>query len=203
MPMFLKTCVVVVNFKKQLQSHVGGGKGENQAHQLLCKVLKYLQYCCAHVSSSWDVPDSVVDYCLGSVSMISNFVGYLQTGWFLKFSGVTGYTDTLGNFLDFRRGYSDLTKIDRSMFISPEIYIQRVKCFLSRKMKSDWRELLSVDYQNSINCQAKFEKLQTFILYHSKKYKQIILNASSAVSSIAVDDLSFATSFLVAALFFW
>ena len=71
MHLFLKTCVVVVNFKKWLQSHVGGGKGENQAHQLLCKVLKYLQYCCAHFSSSWDIPDSVVDYCLGSVSMIS------------------------------------------------------------------------------------------------------------------------------------
>ena len=70
MPMFLKTCVVGVNFKKWLQSPGGGGKGESQADQLLCKVLKYLKYCCADVSISWDIPESVVDYCLGSVTMI-------------------------------------------------------------------------------------------------------------------------------------
>ena len=55
MPMLLKTCVVGVNFKKWLQSPGGGGKGENQADKLLCKVLKYLKYCCADVSPSWTI----------------------------------------------------------------------------------------------------------------------------------------------------
>ena len=87
MPMLLKTCVVGVNFKKWLQNPGGGGKGESQADQLLCKVLKYLKYCCAGVSMSCDIRESVVDYCLGSVTMIS------------------------GHLLDFRRSYSDLTKI--------------------------------------------------------------------------------------------
>ena len=58
---------------------MGGGNGESQADQLLCKVLKYLNYCCADVSISWDIPESVVDYSLGSATMISDFVGYLQT----------------------------------------------------------------------------------------------------------------------------
>ena len=89
MPMFLKTYVVGVNFKKWLQSSGGGGKGESQADQLLCKVLKYLKYCCADVSISWNIPESVVDCCLGSVTMISDFVEYLQTDWSLKSSGVT------------------------------------------------------------------------------------------------------------------
>ena len=123
MPMFLKTCVVGVNFKKWLQSPGGGGKGESQADQLLCKVLKYLKYCCADVSISWDIPESVVDYCLGSVTMISDFVGYLQTDWSLKSSGVTGYMNALGYLLDFCRSYSDLTKINSSVFIPSEIYI--------------------------------------------------------------------------------
>ena len=75
--MFLKICVVGMNFKKWLQSPDGGGKSERQVDQLLCKVLKYLKYCCADVSISWNVPESVVDYCLGPVTMISDFVGYL------------------------------------------------------------------------------------------------------------------------------
>ena len=104
--MFLKTCLVGVNLKKWLQCPGGGGKGESQADQLLCKVLKYLKYCCADVSLPWDIPESVVDYCLGSVTMISDFVGY----WSLKSSGVTGYMNALGHLFDFRRSYSDLTK---------------------------------------------------------------------------------------------
>ena len=52
MPMFLKTCVVGMNFKKWLQSPGGGDKDENQADQLLCKVLKCLKYCSAGVSPS-------------------------------------------------------------------------------------------------------------------------------------------------------
>ena len=71
-----------------------------------------------------------------------------------------------------------------------------------QKMKSDWREVLSVDYLNSINCSAKFEELQKVIPYHSEKYKQIILVASLPFSSIAAHDLSFSTPFIVAALFF-
>ena len=107
MLMFLKTCVVGVNFEKWLQSPSGGGKGESQADQLLYKVLKYLKYCCADVSISWNIPESVVGYCLGSVTMISDFEGYLQTDWSLKFSGLTGYMNALGHLLNFRRSCSD------------------------------------------------------------------------------------------------
>ena len=152
MPMFFKTCVVGVNFKKWLQSPGGGGKRENQADQLLCKVSKYLQYYCADVSSSWDIHESVVEYCLGSVTVIFDFVGYLQTDQFLKCSGFTDHKNALCHLADFQRSYSNFTKIQSSVFILSEMYIQRVKCFLSKKMKSDWREVLSVDYLNSINC---------------------------------------------------
>ena len=68
-------------------------------------------------------------------------------------------------------------------------------------MKSDSRDVLSVDYLNSINYWAKLEELQKFIPYHSEKYKQIVLNASLPFAFIPAHDLSFATSFIVAALF--
>ena len=65
--------------------------------------------------------------------MISDFVGYLQTDWSLTSSGVTGYMNAPEDFLNFRRSYSDLTKIYSSVFIPSEIYIQRVKRYLSKK----------------------------------------------------------------------
>ena len=45
---------------------------------------------------------------------------------------------------------------------------------------------MSDDYLNSINCWAKLEELQKVIPYHSEKYKQIILNASSPFASIFI-----------------
>ena len=55
-------------------------------------------------------------------------------------------------------------------------------------MKSDWGEVLSVEFWNSIICWAKLEELQKVILYHSEKYKQIILNASSPFSCVVSHD---------------
>ena len=107
----------------------------------------------------------------------------------------------LGHLPDFCRSSSDLTKIHTSVFIPSEIYIQRVKRYLSKKVKSYWREVLSVYYLNSINFWTELEELQKVISSDSEKYKQIILNASSAILSIAGHNLSFATSFIVAALF--
>ena len=93
-----------------------------------------MKYCCADASILWDIPESVVDYCVGSVTMISDFVEYLQTYWSLKSSGVIGYMNALGHLLDFYRSYSDLTQINSSVFIPSEIYIQQVKCYLSKKL---------------------------------------------------------------------
>ena len=122
--------------KKWLESPSGRGNGENHADQLLSKVLKNLKYCCADVSLSWDIPESVVDYCFGFVTLISDFVGYLHTNWSLKSSGITDYTNPPGHLPDFPRSYSDLTKKRSSVFILSEIYIQQVKHYLFEKIKN-------------------------------------------------------------------
>ena len=66
----------------------------------------YSSGCVGIASISWDIPESVVDYCLGSVTMIFDFVGYLQTDWSLKSSDVTGYMNTLGYLLGCSRTFS-------------------------------------------------------------------------------------------------
>ena len=108
MPAFLKSCKVGQEFKNWLQSPGGGGKSLNQAEQTLSKSLKYLKFCCADVSSSWDIPETVVDYCLGSLTMLSDFVNYLQNEWKVRYAGMIGYINSIGQFLDFRRTVSKL-----------------------------------------------------------------------------------------------
>ena len=67
-------------------------------------------------------------------------------------------------------------------------------------MKLQWNEVLSVDYLNSINCWATLADLQKVTPFHANRYKQIILNSTTPSSCRASHDLSFATSFIVAAL---
>ena len=43
MPMFLKTCVVGVNFKKWLQSPVGGEKGDSQVRSVTLQSLNIFE----------------------------------------------------------------------------------------------------------------------------------------------------------------
>ena len=100
MPMFLSSCTVAVRFEKWMRTPGGGGKNVSQAEQICHKVLKYLKFCCSDVCTSWDIPVTVVDYCMGSVSMMSEFVTCLQDEWALGFSGVIGYMNALCHLLD-------------------------------------------------------------------------------------------------------
>ena len=198
--MFLKTCKVRCDFKSWLKTPGGGGKVSVQADQTLCKVIKYLEFCCSDISSGWNVPETMVDYCLGSLNMLSDFE-YIQNEWKIGYSSIIGYMNALGRLLDFRRTFSNSASENVSVFLPSEIYFQRVKRFLSKKMTLPWNDVLSVDYLNSINCWETLADLQKVIPFHANRYKQIILNLTTPSSSIAPHDLPFATSFIVAVLF--
>ena len=200
MPSFLKTCRLAVGFATWLKSPGGSGKSFSQADQITAKVLKYTKFCCNDVSSSWEIPFTVIDYCIGCVTMLSDFVEYLQTEWKLGYSGVIGYMNAINHMLDYRRS-SDICKKSLPVFIASEIYLERVKKYLVRKMKVEWNTLLSVEYLQSINCWATLEDLQKVIPYHSDKYKQIALNAKNNVACVPAHDISFATGFIVSVLF--
>ena len=135
MPMFLKTCKVGCDFKSWLQTPGGGEKTTVLADQTLCKVLKYLKFCCSDVSSGWNVPETVMDYCLGSLNMISDFVEYLQNDWKIGYLSLIDYMNALGHLLDFRRKFSRSASANVSVFLASEIYLQMVNRFMSIKMK--------------------------------------------------------------------
>ena len=118
MSMFLKTCKVRCDFQSWLQTPGGGGKMTVQVDQTLCKVLKYLKFCCSDVSSGWKVPETVVDYCLGSLNMLSDFIEYIENEWKIGYSGLIGYINALGHFLDFRGTFSHSASENVSVFLA-------------------------------------------------------------------------------------
>ena len=60
-------------FFKWLTGTLGGGKNVSQANQIAVCVMKFLKFCCNDMHVDWEIPDNVFDYCLGSVTMISDF----------------------------------------------------------------------------------------------------------------------------------
>ena len=56
------------------------------------------------------------------------------------------------SFAWFSKKFSHSASENVSVFLASEIYLQRVKRFLSKKMKLQWNEVLSIDYLNSIKC---------------------------------------------------
>ena len=200
MPSFSKNCTIGKSFTKWLQSPGGGGKSLCQTSQILCKVLKFAKFCCEDLDATWDLPEYVIDYCIGSVTLLSEFVEYLQKQWHVGYSGVIGYMNSISHMLDYRRSEA-IRRDNIPVFISSEIYLDRVKKCLCKKMKCEWSFVLSVEYLSSINCWATLEELQNVIPYHADKFTQIILNSGKVETHVPPDDLTFATSFIVAVLF--
>ena len=193
-PSFNRDCSFDVSLKSWLCSAVGGSKSYKQASQVSCRVLKFLKFCCQDCNPEWDVPLNIVDYCVGSISSISDFIEYLKKDWNVGYAGLIGYMNSLSHVLDFRRMNSSALN---ETYVVSEIYIDRVKKTLARKMRCEWNVLLSVEYLSKIDCWASLEDMQSVIPYHAERFTQILLNSSIPSSH----DLSFCTGFLTTVLF--
>ena len=200
MPSFAKTCTIYRTFRDWLMSPGGSSKSRTQAEQVSTRVVKYFRFCCQDVCPTWNIPFSIVDYCVGSVKLVSDFVDYLTKVWNVGYSGIIGYMNALAHLLDFRR-MTEEHYTNSQTFMASEIYIQRVKQSLAKKMRSEWNVLLSVEYLTSIKCWATLEDLQNVIPFHGDKFAQIMLNASAVSTIISPHDLSFCTSFITTVLF--
>ena len=78
MSRFLKTCKVGSDFKSCVHILGKGGKMAIPANQPQHKGLKYSEFRCRDVSSGWNLPETVVYHCVGSLNMLSHFGDYLQ-----------------------------------------------------------------------------------------------------------------------------
>ena len=199
-PSFDKTCPLRQKFKVWLCSPVGGSKGLVQAEQIVSRVMKFLFFCCDDQDFSWHIPNSVTDYCIGSVPMISDFIDYLTTTWEVGRPGVIGYLNAISHLMDYRK-IEGLVKNKPEALIPSEVFLHRIKKTLGKKMRADWNTLLTVEYLTDIGCWATMQEMQQVIPYHGERFAQILLIASPKDNRVPSHELSFATAFTVAVLF--
>ena len=165
-------------------------------------MLKYLKFCCDDHSSNWDIPDTVIDYCVGSVSLVSDFLDCLQEKWKVVFAGTIGY-ECSGHLLDFRRIHGQ-RRSTAETFIAAKVYMNsgtESKRTYQKRKKAQWNVLFSVDYLSHIGCLASLEEMQQVIPYHGDRFSQIPLNASTKEACVPSHNLTFCTSYMVAILF--
>ena len=200
MASFRKNIQVYKDLSRWLTSVIGGCKSIIQAEQTCSKVVKFLRFCCTDSSDEWDVPYSVVDYYLGSLSSISEFIEHLKDTWKVGYAGILGYMNSLSHLLDFRR-LSIGSSESINGFMACEIYLSRVKKSLSKEMKAEWTTVLSIEYLTKLNCWATLDELQQVIPYHADRFTQILLNTGSESTTVPSNDLTFCTSYIIVILF--
>ena len=98
--------------------------------------------------------------------------------WKVGHSGVIGYMNALSHLLDYCRTFPN-SKSTVDTFVASEVYLSRVKRFLSKKMKIEWNSILTIEYLESLNCWATLKDMNAVVPYHAQKYSQIIYNAST------------------------
>lgn len=200
MPSFSTSCQFSLQFGKWMQTPGGGAKSSSQSNQIVKKVLKFAKFCCQDSDTEWEVPDNVIEYCIGTVPLISDFVSFLQNEWHLGNAGLIGYMTALSHLLDFIRSKAK-SQTNLPALISAEVYLDRVKKSIRKKMKLQWNELLSINFLSSINCWASLEDMQKVIPYHADRFTQIMINVGHHKALPLPTDLSFSTAFVVCVLF--
>lgn len=104
----------------------GGGKDFNQTEQLCKKILKYCRYCCPSLEDDYELTRNVVEYCVGSVELMHNFMTHLEEYCKLGNSGIVAYLQSISHCLDFLR-FKGLRTNAIAALITAEVLLTRAK----------------------------------------------------------------------------
>ena len=200
MPSFKVTNLFGGRYLKWLQSDGGGGKSSLQSKQICVRVLKYFKYCCEDSDENAELVDNIVDFCLGSVNLLNDFLDWLKFEWSMGYSGCIGYVNALTHALDFRRCFSPPDNVLKTFMVA-EIYLVRVRKCLSKRMKLHWLKVLDIDTYINNGCWATLSDLQKVVPYHQGHFEDVLKQCQLEGGSCANHELTFATSFITALLF--
>ena len=198
MPSFSEKSTIAQDFVNWICSAGGGGKDQSQAKQICKRIMKFSKYCCQDLDESQEITKVLLEYCMGSVKFIEQFISFLETDCEIGKPGIVSYLQALSHCLDFLR-YQGVDSDKISLFVTTEVFLSRAKQCLRKKLRVEWNTLLSIETLENKNCWATLKELQNVLPFHETKYNQIINLCKTKCHSS--HDLSFATSFVVTLLF--
>ena len=191
---------VGLEFRQWMSTPCGGGKCDREAIQSSKRAMKFFMFCTGSSTLCDALTSEFIDCCMGSASMIVDFLKMLQTDLQMGHAGAFNYLKSLEDFMDFRKcdGVSD--DVLRS-FTMTEVYIRRGKRCLSKKKRADWTRNFDLETLISKNSWATVDEMDRVLPYHLPRFKSIISKCKEPTESVSIPDLTFATRFITTYLF--
>ena len=199
MPAFSLTTGIGYDFFKWLQTSCGGGKSQKEATQQGRRAMKFLMYAVGEPSMDAILSDGFIDCCLGTPSIIINFLQSITETWELSYSGSLNYLRAMSDLMDFRKSLGVTDNVLRTFTVT-EVYIRRGIGNLTRQKKINYNRNLDLEQLIARNSWASLEEMEKVIPYHAPKFQDIVKNIRCS-SSATVYDIAFATRFIITFLF--
>ena len=162
--------------------------------------MKFLMASLGEAEAGSNVKEEYIDCCLGSPSIVINFLKVITEEWNLRSSASLTYLKAISDLLDFRKakGVSDDTL--RSFTVT-EVYLKRGKENLTKKKKIEYARNLDLETLISRNSWATIQEMEEVIPYHTPKYRYVLNKCKADDEHPNVSELCFATRFIVTFLF--
>ena len=123
-------------FLKWLTTTCGGGKNEREAKQIAKRAMKFLMNSTGDNDCQAPLSFDLIDCCLGSTSIILNFLTVLEEEWKMSSSGSLNYVTSISDLMDFRKSHG-VTDIKLRSFTITEVYLRRARENLRKKKHLD------------------------------------------------------------------
>ena len=189
------------DFKYWLHTPCGGGKSLREATQSAKRAMKFLMHCTGCTEVIDEIDNNFLDCCLGSASMIVDFLETLQDSWKMGHAGAINYLKSIGDLMDFRKASGVNDVLLRSFSIT-EVYLRRGKQCLRKRQKADCSRNFDLETLISNNSWATVDEMETVIPFHLPRFQSIITKCKLAPpTSLSTSELTFATRFVTTFLF--
>ena len=196
-PSFSTQRGVGAQFAEWLQTPCGGGKTAKDSKQIATRAMKYLMFCAGDSEDGLCAPNSYIDCCFGSPTMLMKFLQTSSEEWELKASGALSYLHAITDLLDHRKcqGVPDATL---RLFAVVEVYLRRSKTTLYKKRTLEYARDLSLEALMAEGSWASLEDIEKVIPHHSARYEELFRQAGDTAGvKLTVSEVAFATRFII------
>ena len=188
------------DFLAWLCTTCGGGKNEKEARQTGNRVMKFFMQAVGNNESDNELSNEFVDCCLGSPTIIIDFLKTLETEWKLSSSASLNYVKGIGDMVDFRKSQG-LTDNNLRRFTITEVYLRRARQNLRKKKNIECSRNIDLETLISRDSWASIEEMEEVIPFHIKSFKTVIAKCAGDSESVSRNELVFCIRFITTLLF--
>ena len=187
-------------FLRWLKTTCGGGKNEREAKQIAKRALKFLMNSTGDNESQAPLSFELIDCCLGSTTIILNFLTTLEDEWKMSSSGALNYVKSISDLMDFRKS-TGVNDNKLRCFTITEVYLRRAKENLRKKKRLDGTRNFDLETLIGRDSWASLEEMERVIPYHIVEFKDIINKCKLQKPLPNKQELTFCTRFITTYLF--